>query len=715
MKILYVVPETPFTGGGGIATYLRHSIDALTNAGHEVHVLTWVYGTDHVINLNMLACLPAENTRVLHIEGPNVWKQYPNGPWMVALSHYLVPYIVQMIDAIQPDIIETSDYCAPLFGFLTQRRAGLLQDSEDIPVLTFNHGLQREIYRVDARFVDVTARQELAVERMALRWSDGVLVPSEAALSVLQRQVGAIDHAIILREPYVCAAKLVDCDIDRSRYTFLGRVSISKGIDHVIHFLNVAHQIRPIDEIVLIGREINTTFKIADIRNYIRLRAQKGVYARMNFKGAVPHADIDGLLEGGGYSLNFSEQETFNYAFLEQLDCGLIPLTLDKTPMAEFFPSHLRSLLIPSNFSLAGLDNFFATVAASPNEILAAIRENSQALTHPSRFAANYERICYNIKDNKGNKKTGSWKRYNQKKTCSDVTILMPVYNPGAYTRSAVGSALSQTLSPYEIIILDDGSSAPESVMILNELNKHPQVRVVHSISNEGLCSTRCKLINECKTDLAIFLDDDDQIAPQYLEKTLNAFNRSPNQPDAVVTWRQNFGASNELVIKYNMDDYEHFITNDFRMTSLIKTEILASIGFSPSMRNGEADDWDFWLKFKARGFNVICFPEALFLYHFRLGSMSWPWSEGQAALTADLISRNLVAGLERGSVPQDLFLDLLSIVHEARKQPSLATARLNLARRADHIGAIREKRPIVGGLLAMAYRGVTGAAKRLS
>jgi hypothetical protein len=69
-------------------------------------------------------------------------------------------------------------------------------------------------------------------------------------------------------------------------------------------------------------------------------------------------------------------------------------------------------------------------------------------------------------------------------------------------------------------------------------------------------------------------------------------------------------------------------------MTALMRTEVLKQIGFASSMRNGEADDWVFWLKFHRAGYRSVMVGEPLFLYRFADGSMSWPWSEGQAALT---------------------------------------------------------------------------------
>ena len=85
-------------------------------------------------------------------------------------------------------------------------------------------------------------------------------------------------------------------------------------------------------------------------------------------------------------------------------------------------------------------------------------------------------------------------------------------------------------------------------------------------------------------------------------------------------------------------NDYVHFVENDFRMTSIIKTKILSEIGFSSHRRNGEADDWVFWLQFYGKGYKATLMDTSRFLYRFREGSMSWPWSEGQMVGTQQML-----------------------------------------------------------------------------
>ena len=161
---------------------------------------------------------------------------------------------------------------------------------------------------------------------------------------------------------------------------------------------------------------------------------------------------------------------------------------------------------------------------------------------------------------------------------------------------------------------------------------------------NGGLLAARNTLIEHLETPLAIFMDADDVLAPRYLERVLEAYNHAEPKPQAVLTQRWNFEEGEERVLFNLQDDHLHLLMNDFRMTALIEADVLRELGFDTLRRNGEADDWDFWLRFTAAGHRAVMVPEPLFRYRFREGSMSWPWSPGQTMGTNAMLSDTIAA-----------------------------------------------------------------------
>jgi hypothetical protein len=603
-----------------------------------------------------------------------------------------------------------------------RRRAGLIKDLNNIPVFTYNHGGERVIYRASAQFVDDYVRHELAAERIAVRWSDCVLCPSKTAKHVLEEQVGHLEQAVIVPEPFVFPEARPNVRIEGARFSFLGRVSFAKGVDHAIHFLNVLSSFEKVDEIKFIGSVQNMPFKTFSGEDYIRGRLNAQLQKVLIFTGPLSRANAQAQLSDGGFSLNFSRSETFSYAFLEQLSLGLVPFTKAGTAMAEFYPEDLRHLLIPNKFDLRELRQLYETTRANGLQIVQGITEHARQLTSPQKFVVTLERMVANLKARNGRASS-----FTQKYRPEDVTVLMPTYNPGTNIENSVLSVLSQTRRANEILIVDDGSNDPKSIEVLAHLKNVPSVRIIRSAANEGLCATRIKLLQHCNTSLSIFLDDDDELDERYIAATLDAMNKSPVAPDAVVTWRKNFGESSELFIRYNCDDYEHFLSNDLRMTGLIKTEALRRVGFDADMRNGEADDWDFWLKFKAANLIMICLPQALFRYNFKAGSMSWPWSEGQSARTAELVANEFAKAVISNKVPKGALFEIISMQHQLQLRLQQQSQMLSGQTTANAVGnsgrksreiyvlSAKQKHPIRGSIVSVLYRGITGVAKRLA
>ena len=68
------------------------------------------------------------------------------------------------------------------------------------------------------------------------------------------------------------------------------------------------------------------------------------------------------------------------------------------------------------------------------------------------------------------------------------VSIIMPVYNGKEYIRKAIDSILTQTLSDWNLIIVDDGSKDGTAVILDNYANEDKRISVFHR-ENYGVSS----------------------------------------------------------------------------------------------------------------------------------------------------------------------------------------------------------------------------------
>ena len=110
-------------------------------------------------------------------------------------------------------------------------------------------------------------------------------------------------------------------------------------------------------------------------------------------------------------------------------------------------------------------------------------------------------------------------------KAALGVSIIVPAYNYAQFLPQAIDSALAQTYSPVEVIVVDDGStdSTPEVVAQYSD----PRVRYVYQ-KNAGLSAARNTGIGHALYDHVSFLDADDKLLPQMCERIMEAFAKLP-------------------------------------------------------------------------------------------------------------------------------------------------------------------------------------------
>lgn len=111
-----------------------------------------------------------------------------------------------------------------------------------------------------------------------------------------------------------------------------------------------------------------------------------------------------------------------------------------------------------------------------------------------------------------------------------DVSVIIPTYNPSQDRLRRVLSALkSQTLSAnrWETLIVDNASHPPLSPDFLPE-EQPLNLRLIHE-PQPGLTHARKRGILETSGQWCVLVDDDNVLAPDYLEQTLAFFTTHPN------------------------------------------------------------------------------------------------------------------------------------------------------------------------------------------
>lgn len=103
-----------------------------------------------------------------------------------------------------------------------------------------------------------------------------------------------------------------------------------------------------------------------------------------------------------------------------------------------------------------------------------------------------------------------------------EVSVIVPVYNTEHTLGRCLDSILAQTVDDLEVVVVDDGSPDDARDVAHAYAARDARVRVV-SQSNAGLGAARNTGINEAKGEHLAFVDSDDFIEPDLIERMLDA------------------------------------------------------------------------------------------------------------------------------------------------------------------------------------------------
>lgn len=112
------------------------------------------------------------------------------------------------------------------------------------------------------------------------------------------------------------------------------------------------------------------------------------------------------------------------------------------------------------------------------------------------------------------------------------VSVIVPMYNVEKYIKFCVDSVLKQTFKDFEVILVDDASPDDCFKLCKKIYGDNKKVRIVRHKENLGLGAARNTGIKTSRGKYVYFLDSDDYLLPDALEKFFNAAEK--NNADVV-------------------------------------------------------------------------------------------------------------------------------------------------------------------------------------
>ena len=193
-------------------------------------------------------------------------------------------------------------------------------------------------------------------------------------------------------------------------------------------------------------------------------------------------------------------------------------------------------------------------------------------------------------------------------------TIITASYNYENYIKEAIESVLNQTYPNWEMLVIDDGSK-DNSVNIINEYcQKNERIKLLQHENgcNKGLAETVQLGIKNANGNWIVFLESDDSLTPDYLEKKL-AFIISNPKAEFIFSDNNIIGSKEKIEAyeDYKVRQQKRYLKHDFHKNQTkymkkfniiptfscvaLKKEIMENINFNSPVR--AALDYYLWLQ----------------------------------------------------------------------------------------------------------------------
>lgn len=123
------------------------------------------------------------------------------------------------------------------------------------------------------------------------------------------------------------------------------------------------------------------------------------------------------------------------------------------------------------------------------------------------------------------------------------VSILIPIYNAELWIAETLESVLNQTWKNREIILVDDGST--DKSLIVAKSFESPVVKVIAQ-ENQGASAARNRALREAQGDFIQYLDADDLLAPDKIERQMQLLSAGNANCIAAGEWARFYNSPTE-------------------------------------------------------------------------------------------------------------------------------------------------------------------------
>jgi len=201
------------------------------------------------------------------------------------------------------------------------------------------------------------------------------------------------------------------------------------------------------------------------------------------------------------------------------------------------------------------------------------------------------------------------------------VSVIILSHNYGHDLMRAARSVFEQKYAPIEVVILDVGSDDNTWEIAQQIAREHPSFPVrLKQLPNVGPSIARNHGAAMTRGEFLLFLDADDYLSPEFLNKTMLSLMANPRASLAYAAC-QMFGGQVGQWATAPYDFKRLCRENLFNYCVLLRREAFLQVGGFDEENFGYYEDWELWIRLGKRGWDVAQVPETLFFYQSHLNT----------------------------------------------------------------------------------------------
>ncbi len=635
MRIFFLTFEFPPRFGGGLATYLAEVCRLYAGRGDEVTVISAEDGLDGDEVEETLG----EGVRVLRFAIGRTARYAEFGHWPA-----LADDIADRAAALArrdgaPDVIEIPDGFG-LGYFVLQRRLTLDPLFSRTPVVCVAHTPTYMIDRLnDQPTFQLPVYWQGVMEKFSLLAADMVVSPSQALVSRLEADLRKPLDARVVRNPYRVPDAPIQAGGPADHFYMASRLAYWKGAEHLPRIFQRAWAEGLEAPLRMYGGDTMFAAAGRSMSEHLRARFAAEIAAgRLELCGQAPRAEIDAQSRTAYAQVHPSLFDNFPYSVVESMALGQVTLVNCDGGHNEILSGDdaVRMDVTDIEGAARAVLDIAAMSAEERRRMGEAARETIRRACDPDAFYQTKQALYQEVIDRKDGRRSfpfvaGPEAETERLRVVGEpdlLSVVIPYFNMHDFIDETLESVFASTYPSIEVVLVDDGSPAPEAQAKLVELEKRhadKRLRVLRG-PNLGVAGARNKGAEAASGAMMALLDADDVVTPDYYRQAVEIL-RAYDNVAFVGCWNEDFRDSDGETIRvwgtWNPEPPQQLIFNLTNCQGLIywRGAFLEAGRHDPSLRMF-LDDWESTIGLMAAGWRGVMIPAPLFRYRIRDASI---------------------------------------------------------------------------------------------